>query len=635
MQPIFTTTNPDSRPEQLRGSGQGPVHPTTGILQPLPFGAIEFEAGFMSRLQAHNGARSIKQGDAHLNGERTWENFDTAATGRLGEHFGPVFEDGEAYKWLEAVAWEAGRSGDEQLRQWLATYTKRIAAAQDPDGYINTFNQIAGKRGRYEWLAYDHEIFNIGALIQAGVAQYRATGSVGLLDVARRAADHLYATFGDDKRIGTCGHPLVEMALVELYRVTQDRRYLALASFFVEVRGRRTLTDPSGHFHSVYYSDRIPVRETEAPEGHAVRALYFASGATDVAVETGDTELLSALLQQWQNMVDTKMYVNGGLGSRWEGEAFGDPYELPADRAFGETCAAIASMQWSWRLLLATGESKYADLIERQFYNAVLSGVSLDGDKYFYVNALQVRGDAVIDESRNPASGRHEWFGCSCCPTNLMRTIASIHEYVATQSSEGVQVHQFANATVAADVGGQIRVRMTTGYPWDGAVRFEVLATTARQWELRIRVPGWASGATVQVDGASPSAVAAGNYFAVKRKWEVGDMVELVLPMAPRERYPHPRVDAVRGSVAIERGPILYAIEQVDQVPGVSVDDVQLLNLDIAEEFRADVLGGVPMLTLTARSGRDDNVVNLIAIPYFMWANRQIGPMRVWLPLAD
>ena len=265
------------------------------------------------------------------------------------------------------------------------------------------------------------------------------------------------------------------MAPVELYRMTSEPRYLALASYFVEKRRQRTLTDPTWQgWTSTYFSDRIPVRETEYPEGHAVRAVYFASGATDVAIETGDTELLSTLRKQWDNMVDAKMYINGSLSSRWEGEAFGDPYELPTDRGYGETCSAIGSMQWSWRLLLAAGEAKYADLIGRQLYNAVLSGVSLDGGKYFYVNALQVRSGAVPFDSRMPASGRKAWFGCSCCPTNLMRTVSTVHQYVATGSDGGVQVHQFASANIRS---GRTLLKLRTNYPWNGDVTAEVAET--------------------------------------------------------------------------------------------------------------------------------------------------------------
>ena len=505
-----------------------------------------------------------------------------------------------------------------------------VAAAQAPDGYLSTFNQVGGKRDRYEWISYDHEIFNMATMIQAAVARYRASASSDLLDVARKAADHLDATFGVDKRRETCGHPLVEMALVELYRVTGERRYLDLASYFVDVRGHGTLTDPTWQgWTSVYFSDRIPVRDTVYPEGHAVRAVYLAAGATDVAVETGDDELFAALRRQWDNMVEAKMYVNGSLGSRWEGEAFGDPYELPSDRGYGETCAAIASIQWSWRLLLATGEAKYADLIERQLYNAVLSGVTLDGDRYFYVNTLQVREGAIAYDDRMGAAGRQEWFGCSCCPTNLMRTLASWHHYVATSTDAGLQIHQYGSATVS---GGGLQLRISADYPWRGEIELLVEEDLTDERELSLRVPAWAAGATLEVAGESVP-VAPGEYARVHRSWRAGEIVRLVLPMSPRTTRGHHRVDAVRGSVAIERGPLVYAIEHVDQRDGLRVDDAAVISDDLSEEWRDDLFGGIPVVTAAARNLPDGEAGQLVAIPYFMWANREIGPMKVWLPM--
>ncbi len=382
----------------------GPVDPIAPvIMSPLPFDAVRLGDGVLGDLQRDNGAVSVPRGAGHLEDQGAWTNFDNVAAGRTdADYHGPCFEDGEAYKWLEAVAWEAARTGDQACLDWLAGYSERIGAAQAGDGYLNTFIQAGGRPTRYERLAWDHEIFNNGALIQSAVAQYRATGAEGLLGIARRAADHLDATFGPEKQQGTCGHPLIEMALVELYRATGERRYLALATFFVDIRGR-DLIDPPHGFGDAYHSDRIPVRETTVPEGHAVRAIYLAAGATDVAIERQDHELLEQLKLQWQNMIEQKTYLTGGLGSRWEGEAFGDPYELPSDRSYAETCAAIAGIQWSWRLLLATGETRYADLIERQLYNAVLPGIGLDGDSYFYANALQLR--AGCGRLRHPDGG--------------------------------------------------------------------------------------------------------------------------------------------------------------------------------------------------------------------------------------
>ncbi|MFT3888771.1 MAG: glycoside hydrolase family 127 protein [Arachnia sp.] len=623
-------TSGDSRVAARRSGGSGPVDPVAATaLRPLAHDAVRITDGFLAELQAGNRKTSIPRGHEHLSEQEAWANLENAAARRLGgAYHGPVYEDGEVFKWLEAVAWQEGLDADDVMARWLADYSDLARRAQADDGYFSTFNQVAGKRGRYEWISYDHEIFNMATLIQAAVAQYRTTGADVLLGVACRAADHLAHTFGFGKREELCGHPLVEMALVELYRVTLEPRYLELASYFVEHRGHGTLTDPTWQgWTSVYFSDRIPVRETVYPEGHAVRAVYFAAGATDVAIETGDGELFDVLRRQWDNMVAAKMYVNGSLGARWEGEAFGDPYELPNDRGYGETCAAVASIQWSWRLLLATGEAKYADLIERQLYNAVLSGVSLDGDTYFYVNSLQVHRDALVYDGRMPANGRQPWFGTSCCPTNLMRTIATVHDLVATTSATGVQLHQFASADISA---GGLGLTMRTGYPWELDVEIEVTAAPEAPVELALRIPSWASGATLVVAG-EPVPVTAGTYARVERAWAPGDRIALTLPADPRAVRGHHQVDATRGSVAIERGPLVYAVEQVDQPAGLDVEEFQLVDLDLAVEH-ADILGGIPAVRCTARSGPEGPPLTATAIPYFMWANREVGPMRVWLP---
>jgi hypothetical protein len=628
----------------LRGFGAGPVDPLTGrtARRPLAFNGVRLAAGLMARLQETNATASIKDAHGHL--EPAWENFRRAAAGESSApYFGPVFEDGEVYKWLEAVAWQAARADDPLLNDWLESFPRLIAGAQSDDGYLNTFFQISGERSqRYELLGFDHEIFNMGALIQSAVAHYRATGRSELLAVGCRAADHLDNTFGPDKRSATCGHPVVEMALVELYRATQEPRYLALARYFVEVRGHGVITDHRGQFDSAYYSDRIPVRQTRTPEGHAVRAMYLAAGATDVAIETGDAELLTALQGQWDAMLAEKTYVTGGLGARWEGEAFGDPYELPSDRSYAETCAAIAGMQWSWRLFLATGDAKYAEFIERQFYNAVLPGMSYSGEAYFYANTLQLRSDVTVDDTRHASHGRQHWFGCSCCPTNLMRTLASIHQYVASSSDRAVQLNQYASGTV--DVGA-FKLRLSTDYPWDGRISIRILEAPPTEFALQLRIPSWADGATVVVNGEKNS-VAAGEYHSVNRAWRAGDEVLLDIPIKPRLTRGNARIDAVRGAVAIERGPLVYAIEQIDQEPEMIVDDIEMTAPELRDEMRRlDVIGEIPVVSFDGTSPamapygyapadtRTDGPRGRVsAIPYFLWANRGVGPMKVWIP---
>jgi DUF1680 family protein len=365
------------------------------------------------------------------------------------------------------------------------------------------------------------------------------------------------------------------------------------------------------------------VREATTVEGHAVRAVYLTTGAADVAIETSDAELLAALGRQYDQMAATKQYVTGGLGSRWEGEAFGDPYELPSDRAYAETCAAIGAVQWAWRMLLATGEAFYADQIERLLFNGFLAGVSLRGGDYFYVNPLHVRHDAHADDERTPKNGRLRWFGCACCPPNIMRTLSSLGGYLATSTTDGVQLHQYVAGDVAATTdAGDVALAVDTAYPWDGRVSVTVTAAPERPISLSLRVPSWAHGAILDGANAVP-----GSYATVTRSFTAGDTIELLLPVQPRVTRPHARVDAVRGSIAIERGPLVYVFERTDQPGGVVLDDVAVQPESVAE---ADGPGLVPGLVGVSVQTRDGQT--LTGIPYFAWANRGADDMRVWLP---
>jgi DUF1680 family protein len=469
--------------------------------------------------------------------------------------------------------------------------------------------------------------------MQAAVALSRAVGKRDLLDVATKIADHLHATFGEQLRHDVDGHPVIEMALAELYRETGNDSYLELARYFVEARGRGLIAGYG--FAPAYFSDRVPVREQTGIEGHAVRAVYLGAGATDVAVELGDHELLAALEAQFATMVSEKEYITGGLGSRWEGEAFGDPFELPPDRAYAETCAAIGGVQWAWRLLLATGKPIYADQIERMLYNGFLAGVSLSGNEYFYVNPLQLRDRALADTERSVAGGRRGWFGCACCPPNVMRTFASFEGYVASTTADGVQLHQYAQGVINSKIdSGDLRLRVESDYPWQGRVVITVEAAPAAQTAISVRIPAWAAGATVDGAAAEP-----GTYAKISRTWTTGDQLVLDLPLTPRVTSPDPRVDAVRGCVAIERGPLVYALEQQDQQDQTAPDDLVIdLAAELAEESRPDLLDGVMVVKAAGkiidRSTGEQRDAELVAVPYHLWANRGPQPMRVWIPTA-
>ncbi len=632
-------------------STAGPVVPTTSAacrLRPVPSGSARITGGFWAERQQANRDAAISSGRDKLESAGNLDNLRIAAGKMQGDARGPIFMDSDVYKWLEAAAWEYARNPSEELLRAQRDVTAVVAAAQQPDGYLSSVVQIQVE-GRYRDLPWSHEHYCAGHLMQAAVAQVRCTGDRELLDVAVRFADHLVDTFGDDRRHDVDGHPEVEMALVELFRETGNRAYLQLARYFVEARGHGLM---QGYGQEpTYFSDRIPVREQTTVEGHAVRAVYLAAGAADVAAELDDKELLDALGRQFAHMLATKTYVTGGLGSRWDREAFGEEYELPPDRAYAETCAAIGGVQWAWRMLLATGEPVYADAAERMLHNGFIAGVSLGGAEYFYVNPLQLRAGAHADDNRSPAHGRRGWFDCACCPPNIMRTLSSLDSYLATTDEDGVQLHLYAPSEIATSLGdGRIRLSVETAYPWDGRVRVRVDDTPDREWTLSLRVPAWAQGATLTV-GGSERATAAGSYARVSRAWRAGETVELLLPMEVRLSGADERIDAVRGCVAIERGPLVYAVEQVDQPDGVVVDD---LRLDVAgpraAEHHADLLGGLTTVQVRGRAGRHEPApwpypaatepasmpagdgVQVTAVPYFAWANRGVGPMRVWLP---
>jgi DUF1680 family protein len=607
-------------------------------LRPLDPDGVRILGGLLGDRQRVNREVTIPHGTEELERAGTFENLRVAAGRSQGTHRGMVFSDSDVYKWLEALAWETQRQPSPELERLAAETVEVVAAAQQPDGYVNSYWQLEG-RERWSNLEMGHELYCAGHLIQAGVAAAR-TGSPRLLGVARRVGDLLVDVFGSDSDPRTDGHPEIEVALVELYRETADRRYLDLADKLTGRRGRGFFA--GGRFELSYYQDVEPVRSSRSIVGHAVRALYLAAGVTDLHAETGDEALLEAMLSQWDDLVSTKLYLTGGVGSRHYGESIGDPYELPPDRAYCETCASIASIMWNWRLLLVTGESRFADLIERTLYNGFLAGHSLDGRSFFYANPLQSRGGYE----------RHSWNRVACCPPNIMRLLASLHHYVATVSDSAVQLHQYATSTVRAvvPVAGPVELAVETGYPWSGSVTVEVVASGDVEWTLSLRVPAWAGRASVDGTAVEPA-----SYAEVTRRWKAGDRVELELDVSPRLTVPNPRIDAVRGCVALERGPIVYCFEQTDLPAGSNLAEVALqTDTTPTDSGPLAQLGGVPGMSVEAvvrdlEGWRQAEYVDvrelprdgaaaparLLAIPYFTWANRGDGGMRVWLPRFD
>ena len=610
----------------------------------LPVGQVALTGGFWFHKQAINRRVSLRHGYRMLEQSGNLHNLRLAAGSVAGDYRGPVFMDSDVYKWLEAASLDLANVPDPELEGMVDEVIALVSAAQQPDGYINSYYQVHKPDARWTNLDHDHELYCAGHLFEAAVAHHRATGQSRLLDIACRFADCIDGVFGPGKLDGVPGHPEIELALVELYRETGERRYLDLALFFINGRGRNRLRG-YGRWGAAYHQDHVPVREASEVTGHAVRQLYLTSGVADAYLETGEGALLDALRRLWHDATARKMYLTGGYGARHEGEAFGEAYELPSDRCYCETCAAIAGMMWNWRMLLATGDARYADTLERSLYNGFLSGVSLDGRRYFYVNPLQSRGGIT----------RPEWYGCACCPPNVMRQIAAVGHYLATVDAGGVQLHQYASATIDALVGSAhaVALQMETRYPWEGVVQVIIAETDGAAWQLSLRVPGWCTNAAVRVNGvAVETGVVGGTYVALHCAWQPGDVVELDLAMPPRLTAPHPRVDAIRGSRAIERGPLVYCLEAEDQEAGVDLLDVRIVpDAPLTANWRADVLGGVVTVeaqgTVADVRDWDDTLyrpamppeaparpVKLTAVPYYAWANRAPGAMRVWVPEA-
>lgn len=620
-----------------------PVLPTRSPRQGISLDDVMLGAdGFWGRLQKTNSAATLEHCREWMERLGWLENFDRVARGEtLTDRPGWEFSDSEVYKLLEAMAWQLGRHREVELERAFDALVARVAAAQDDDGYLCTAYGHPGLPARYSDLSSGHELYNLGHLMQAAVARVRTVGAEDeLVEVARRAADHVCESFGPG-RSGICGHPEVEVALTELGRALDEARYIEQARLFVERRGHRTL--PVRPLLSAeYFQDDQPVREAEVLRGHAVRALYLSAGAVDVAVETGDGELLDALVKQWRRTVERRTYITGGMGSRHQDEGFGEDWELPPDRAYCETCAGIAAVMFSWRLYLATGGVEYADFIERVLYNVVAASPSADGRAFFYSNPLHQRepGESAISSVNMRAEGstRAPWFDVSCCPTNVARTLASVDSCFAATDEEALTLLQYASGTYRSPA---LTVDVRTEYPAHGAIAVTVLDAAEGPVTLRLRVPSWADGAALTV-GSEPARTVAPGWSEVTRTWQSGDHVLLDLPVAPRFSWPHPRIDAVRGTVAVERGPLVLALESEDLPDGWNIDDVRV-HPGVPPERAGD--GAAVRAALTALGGAGGLPYSadpvpapptcesaLRLIPYHRWAERGPSTMRVFLP---
>jgi hypothetical protein len=626
----------------------------------LEFKSVSLNKGFWAKNLTVNRAISLHFGFEMLEKSGNFDNLRIAAGLVKGNYRGYVFLDSDIYKWLEAVAWELGREPDKDLLSKADQAIALIAAAQRPDGYINSYVQT--REFPEPWIDLDngHELYCAGHLIQAAVAFQRAVGDDRLLNIACRFVDHICSIFGPDKRHGTCGHPEVEMALVELYRLTNKSRYLGLAKFFIDQRGQNAM---KGHrsYGSEYHQDHAPVRQVEEAVGHSVRQLYLASGVTDLYLETGEQALLEAMLRLSKDIIETKLYITGGIGSRFDGESFGDPYELPADQCYCETCAAIASFMWNWRMLLISGEGRYADLMEKALYNNILASPALDGGHYFYINPLMLRDAKYLRLSTDLLSNedfipneRPEWHDCACCPPNVMRLFSSFPHYLTTRDANGIQIHHFAPADIGCDFtpGRSIKLNLMTDYPWQGQVKLRVVETDNSQWALSLRIPEWSQHPILSINGNIVRDLnLEKGYLVLERSWQAGDIIDLELRMEPILITSNPRVDATRGCVAIQRGPIIYCLEDRDQEINGRLLDVEIdKHHPLLPRWEGDLLDGVMVIDAEGQFVDSEAwrgslyrpvtvpvqgipcPTRLVAIPYYAWGNRGIGGMRVWIP---
>ena len=652
-------------------AGSGPVWPTgsaIGGLHPLGVTEVALAPGHeLGDWQQRNSANTLPHCIERLVTLGRVRNLESVAQGQgsAAGYEGLHFSDSDVYKTLEAAAWDRVRGPSAGVEAFFEETASVIERAQRPDGYVNSWFQ--GQHPELVWkgLRWGHELYCAGHLLQAATAAQRTGGNPSLARVAEGLAGHLLATFsledGDGRLVGVDGHPQVETALVEFYRLTADERLLALAKRQVDLRGRADvalpdpgqLGDPS--FPLSYFLHHRPVRGRAHATGHAVRELYLQSGVVDVAVETADTELLAASEAVWEDLFATKTYITGAHGSRHRDESIGDAYELPSDRAYAETCAAIASFQWNWRLLLATGRARYAEEMERVFWNTIAGAVSRSGTEFFYSNTLHLRTDHEGADEDSPRQ-RLPWYRCPCCPPNLARLMASIQAYLLTRDASGLQVHMPFSGTVSTEVpGGNVDLTVRTGHPWDGSTHLEVVGCTSSQrWVLSLRWPKWAprKAAELTVNGAPVEASWEGSYARVGRTWTAGDHLEVSSSVPVRVLSPHSRVDAVRDCVALQRGPLVYCIESADLGQAVAVEDIVLDTAGPLETSTVvpEALQGYVKVTISA-SGEsaqnrsdglyseagaghsEEELLPLAFVPYFARGNRPGDAMRVWVPV--
>lgn len=592
--------------------------PPLKMIDQIDFSHVHIQDNFWSpRLAKHTSATLPVCIDQIENQTGRMQNFENAAKG-TGKHSGIFFDDSDVYKALEGIAYSLINNPDPKLEKKADEWIDKIAAAQQPDGYINTFYTLTGQDRR--WNNMDkHEMYCAGHMMEAAVAYYQATGKRKLLDVSIRMADHMMELFGPGKRHWVPGHEEIELALVKLYRTTDQQKYLDFANWLLEERGHGYGSKgDEGEWDPAYYQDLIPVRELTDISGHAVRCMYLYCGMADVAALKKDTAYIEAMNRLWDDVVLRNMYVTGGIGSSRHNEGFTEDYDLPNLDAYCETCASVGMVYWNQRMNQFTGDSKYVDVLERSMYNGALAGVSLAGDRFFYVNPLESNGD----------HHRQAWYGCACCPSQISRFLPSIGNYIYGTSNKALWVNLFIGNTTEVEIDGKkVVMKQETDYPWDGQVKLTVTSEQPLGKELRIRIPGWCKSYTLSVNGSKVEGATEKGYAVIK-KWKSGDQIVLDMDMPVEKVSADPRVRQNTGKRALQRGPLVYCLEETD-----NTKDFADLALTASSSFEVkdepDKLGGIRSIKATS----DGQTLHFI--PYYAWDNREAGKMKVWVDYQE
>ena len=645
-----------------------------GFLQELSLSEVQIDDDFWNKRLETNRKVTIKHLLKKIEKAGSLDNFLKASGKKKGSYRGIFFNDSNVYKWLEAASYTLANNFDRHLDERIEKIVSIISAAQKEDGYLNTYFILAEPDKKWTNLGMMHELYCAGHLFEAAVAHYQATGKESLLMVAYRFAENIDNVFRLSGRKGIPGHEEVELALVKLYRVTKNERYLKLAKYFIDTRGlkdspfkneisninsiagynfkvkvenydsiiisdlyKKLFLNKEGEYDGSYAQDHMPVRKQKKVIGHAVRALYLYSAVADIAMETGDQELIGILEELWSNMTRKRMYITGSIGSGNKNEGFTEDYDLPNENAYAETCASIGNIFWNYRMLRLSGEARYADLIERVLYNGFLASVSLDGKKFFYTNPLESSGDHY----------RMEWYNVSCCPPNIASLLASIGQYIYSTYKDEIYIHLYISSKAEMHISrSKVKIKQETQYPWDERIIISISLDEEKEFSLFLRIPGWCDNAKIRINDEDISVcdTKVNGYSKLKRTWKNGDVVELALPMEVQRIKAHPSVRANIGKVALQYGPIVYCLEEIDNGPNLH-EIVLPHKAESKAEFDDNLLGGVMTISSKAERynlPRDEELykanvepqyrpVTVKFIPYYAWANRTSGEMMVWI----